>query len=237
MLVLFCAHSSAYTTAMVKRALLYAFAISAPMAFGQLDSNSVTVTATRNTAVQPDQAIVAVFVDTPVNTSLSDVLAAVEGSGIAAPNFAGVSTVQYQFTPTEQPAPALEWTFALPTPVAKLKDVLATLSDVQKRVTQQNNGMKLDFSVQGTQVSQQAQQSQTCSVPDLLSDARAQAQKLGAAAGLVVGSILAMSSSTVTTASSGVAVPGMIISRYSSSSGISIPSVCSLTVKFALGRF
>jgi hypothetical protein len=86
--------------------------------------------------------------------------------------------------------------------------------------------MSVSFSVQGTGLSQQAQQGQTCSTTDLLSDARAQAQKIASAAGAGLGNVLAMSATAVTRPASGALF----------SSPASLP-VCSITVKFALTGF
>ncbi len=210
------------------------------LAFAQLDSNSVTVSATRsNTNVQPDQAILAVFVTTPLTASYNDVLAAVAPAGITGANFSGVGNSQgFIITtgnPSQQPPePMLEWDFALPVPIAKIKDTAATLANLQKSIAQQKNGVALTFSVQGTQVSQALQQSQPCSIPDLLADARAQAQKLADAAGQSLGPILAMSSAT----SGNIGLPTVSVSRLGlTSSSFSIPFICSLTVKFGLTRY
>src|ERR1700682_1639233 len=71
-----------YTSAMVSRSLFFAFVLSVSLAYGQLDSNSITITASRNTAVEPDQVVFSVGVSAGLNSSLDDVLAALAGSGI-----------------------------------------------------------------------------------------------------------------------------------------------------------
>ncbi len=81
-------------------------------------------------------------------------------------------------------APSLQWSFTLAVPLSKIKDTIATLTTVQQNVAKKNNGFSVSFSLQGAQVSPQAQQSQTCALPDLIADARAQAQKLADAAGM-----------------------------------------------------
>jgi hypothetical protein len=131
------------------------------------------------------------------------------------------------------PTPTLQWIFALPAPLAKMKDTIATLTSLQKNIAQQNNGLTLSFNVQGTQVSTQLQQSFVCPIPDLLADAQAQAQKLSSAAGLNLGTVLAMSSGTSSPvgATSAVSLPGFLLTTPI------LPSVCSMTVKFALLRY
>jgi len=216
---------------------------SVPGVFAQLDSNSATVTATRSMTQQPDQVLFAVFVQSGLNTSLDDVVAALQGSGITAANFSGVSTAPVTFaslTPTPQPptvTPMLQWTFALPSPLAKIKDTIATLTALQKSIAQQNNGLILSFNVQGTQVSAQSQQSHACPTSDLLSDARAQAQKLADAAGVSLGAVLAMSSATSVPSNVFPVVPVISGLSFTSSASAVFPSVCSMTVKFALLRY
>ena len=75
---------------MLKRTLILGFLLSASLAFGQLDSNSITVTASQSVNLQPDQVLFAVYVSTPLTASLDDVLAAVKGAGITSANFSGV---------------------------------------------------------------------------------------------------------------------------------------------------
>lgn len=224
---------------MVKRLPIHLLILSIPVAFAQLDSNSVTVTATRTMTHQPDQVLFGVTVQSGLNTSLDDVVAVLQGSGITAANFSSISTPPpLVLTGNPIPAPAvmpmLQWTFALSVPLAKIQDTIATLSALQKSIAQQNKGLTLSFSVQGTQVSAQLQQSQVCPIPDLLADAQAQAQKLAAAAGLSLGAVLAMSS--------GVSVPSSVSSSFSLTGLLLtpapvLPSVCSMTVKFALLRY
>lgn len=200
----------------------------------QTDSNSITVTASRNASLQPDQALFNVSVSSGLNASFEDVLGALQGSGLALSNFTAVYTLQgpYIYDPVTgvgiPTAPGLTWSFSLSAPLSKIKDTLATLTSVQQNVAKKNNGLTVSFSVQGAQVSPQSQQSQVCVLSDLIADARAQAQKLADAANLGVGVILAMSSATSGTAP----VSGVL-------STLAIPSIpnCALTVKFALQRF
>src|SRR3984893_3664112 len=194
--------SGEYTAFMVKRLPIFLLILSLPGAFAQLDSNSVIVTATRSMTQQPDQVLFGVTVQSGLNTSLGDVVAALQGSGITAANFSGISAAPFtgNLIPTPQQPPTvtqmLQWTFALQAPLAKIKDTIATLTALQKNIAQQNNGLTLSFNVQATQVSAQLQQSQVCPTSDLLADATAQAQKLAGAAGLSLGAVLAIASIT-----------------------------------------
>lgn len=197
----------------------------------QLDSNSITVSANRNLGnVQPDQVLFGVYVNAAPTVGFADVLAAVQSLGVAAANFSSVNTNQFSIitgVPPNQPnvTPTVEWGFNLPVPLSKLKDTVTALTNAQKSIGQNNSGLTLSFRVQTTQVSPQLQQAQTCSIPDLFTDARAQAQKLADAAGLNLGPILAVSGTTANN------VAAAVIGLYS------IPQVCSLTVKFAASRY
>ena len=174
----------------------------------QVTSGSVTVTASRTTNLQPDQALFAVTVTTPLTSSRDDALNALGGSGITLANLTGVmTTTLYPSTgPTQN---ILQWTFNLPVAISDMKTTVALLNSVAQGLAKKNNGLSISFGVQATQVSPQLQQSMPCPVAGLLSDARAQAQSLASAAGMNVGSVLAMSSPTSNSAT------------------------CSLTVKFA----
>jgi hypothetical protein len=218
---------------MVKRLPFFLLILSVPAAFAQLDSNSVTVSATRSMSQQPDQVLFGVTVQSGFNTSLDDVVAALQGSGITAANFAGVGTGPNPLLSAGPVTQSLQWIFALPVPLAKIKDTIATLTTLQKSIAQQNTGLVLSFNVQGAQVSTQAQQSHVCPTADLLADARAQAQKLADAVGLSLGTVLAMSSGTSASSSVGsVSFAGLFVSAPPV-----LPSICSMTVKFALLRY
>src|SRR5438874_1912535 len=210
---------------MLKRILIIALVACTSVAFAQLDSNSVTVTASRNPNLQPDQAVFAVRVISGLTTSLDEIIAALQGSGLGLANFLGMSTTQ-PFTVVgagPQIQPMLEWDFALPAALSKTKETVTTLTNLQQTIAQKNSGLTLSFYLQGSQVSQQLQQSQNCAFTELVADARAQAQKLATAAGLNVGTILAMSSFTSTTVANGIPITGNLYS--------SCPPLCSMTVK------
>ena len=210
---------------------------SASLVSAQTDANSITVVASRNASLQADQAVFSVAVTSGLTASLEDVLGALQGSGITLANFTGVSTplspvISNPFIGTGPiaPTPNLQWSFTLALPLSKIKDTIATLTTVQQNVAKKNNGFGVSFSLQGSQVSPQAQQSQACALSDLIADARAQAQKLADAAGMGVGVILAMSSATSVPTATTAGLSSFLI-------GVAPLPNCILTVKFALQRF
>lgn len=194
----------------------------ASAAFAQLDSNSLTVTASRTATLQPDQMVFNVTVQTPSTTNLTDVLTALQSTGITMANFSSVN-LNFQ-TLSAQPF-AQQWAFGLAVPIAKMKDTITTLTNVQQTINKAG-AMTMSFSVYGAQVSLQATQSQSCSYSDLLNDARTQAQKLADASGLILGNVLALATgSSVATGTS-----SSVVGYFSA-----LP--CSITVKYQLSRY
>ena len=220
---------------MLKRTLIFGFVMTAALAFGQVESNSVTVTASQSVNLQPDQVLFGVYVTASINSSLDDVLAAVKGSGITIANFSSVgnSSLIGIVTVGTPPPPNIQWSFSLAVPFAQMKATVTALTSLQQSNIQSNSGFALSFSVQGTQVSASAQQSQVCSITGLITDATAQAQKLASAAGLNLGSILAMSSGTLSPV---VSNSVQVFGTFSSIAGTTLQS-CALTVKFAVTRY
>ena len=230
------------------RSLIPALVLSS-LAFGQIDSNAVTVTASRNANLQPDTVLFSVTVTSGFNAGLDDILAALAGSGITAANLSNVSSQPgiLSFNPgpgiiTIQPAQSgLQWTFTLPVPLSKLKDTIASLTTLQQTIAQKNPGMSMTFSVQGTQASPQQ-----CSTPDLISDARAQAQKLANAAGVSVGPIIGVadagSSSVTAVAASRIPTPlagdfsALVVNTPLFAIAPTLPLNCSLVVQFRMQR-
>jgi len=206
------------------------------LAFGQVASDSITVSASQSASVQPDQALFAVGVQSGVNTGLDDVLAALQGSGITAANLSSVSSTNTPSLNDGIAAPMLQWTFTLTAPLTNTKATFASLTTLQQNIAKLNNGLTLSFSIVGTQISQQLAQSQTCSLPTLVASATAQAQNLAAAGGLTLGGIIAMSSTTSSVVSS---PPSVVLSgsfAEISGTGVSVPP-CAITVRFSATRF
>src|SRR5258708_36674392 len=150
---------------MRKSFLILALLVSASLISAQTDSNSITVTASRNPNLQADQAVFGVSVISGLSASLEDVLGALQGSGITLANFTGVSTSPGFIilgTPSMDPAtggttalppPSLQWSFTWTVPWSKIKDTICTITTVQQRAAKKNNGLIVTFQVQGTQES------------------------------------------------------------------------------------
>jgi len=181
------------------------------LAFSQIVNNSVTVTASQPVTAQPDQAVFGVVVTSGLDKALADIVIALQGTGITSSNFVGINnsaalvTVVSGTQPPSSPPPQLQWNFQLVVPISKVKDTTASLAALATKLPQNNSGLSLTFSLQGTETSQ----SPGCNLSDLVASARTQAQQLASAAGLLVGLIQSLSTSA--------------------------PGSCLLTVRFALG--
>jgi hypothetical protein len=200
-----------------------------PALFGQLSTNSVTVTASNTANLQPDQILYSIEVDSPLNATLDQVVAVVASLGITATNLSSISNSTVAIVGTQPGPPALGWFFSYMAPIASNQTTVAQLTTLQQTIAKQKNGLAMNFSVRGTQISQQLQQSQPCVLSNLLTQARTQAQTLASAAGFNLDVIQAMST-TISTAVSG---QGQSLSSFLLGAG-SAP--CSVTVKFGLNH-
>jgi hypothetical protein len=185
-------------------------------ALAQTTPNSVTVTATQNTSVPPDQAVFWISVTAPLTASQDDVLTALQGSGITLANFTNVYTVTVSNICTASGCTSqqnLQWNFTWIVPYSDLKSTIQKLNGLQLALTKGDKGLALSFSVSRAQASAQSQVA-ACSLTDLISSARAQALKLANAADKSLGAINNMSTFVSDAA-----------------------AACSVTVQFALGAF
>jgi hypothetical protein len=209
------------------RKFIWTFLACGALAFAQLDSGSITIAASRSITLQPDQVVFSVAVTSGLQGTLDQVVASLQPLGISAANFLGVNTVDPS---------TLQWNFKLTAPLANIKDTIAALKAA-------DSSLNLAFQLAGAQVSPELQASQQCSIPDLVSDARAQGQKMAAAAGMTLGPVLAVANLPVVygiliPGSSGL-MPGNITSarRFAPLPVYVPPSqpvTCSATIKFAL---
>ena len=205
--------------------LLAILFLAASAGFAQLDDNTITITATRQITLQPDQIVFDVSVQTPQSAGLQDALAKVPGTGITAAELTEVYT-DVQAT--------IEWDFTVTAPVSQAGAMVTMLA----QLGQQSQGT-VSFIVEGAQVSRAAQQSQPCSQTALVADAQKQAQALASAAGFTVGPVLAVSDGSgvqgVPTAVRGesLAILGAFVSAIPPVVPAT-PVTCTAVVKFQL---
>ena len=213
-----------------------AFLLSAgSLAYGQLESDTITIQAARPINLQtskPDQVVFTIAVNSPLTAGLDDVLAALQGSAITMANLSTLTNSGDDQAP-------LRWWFSLTIPIDKWKATVASLAALLRSLPK--SGMQLSL-VQNSQ-SIAPNQAQSCSPTDLVAGAQVQAQQVAAAAGLFVGPIIAISD-----ASSGawgtVGVPNFSAARVSLASILvgswfntsALPN-CVAEVKFKLLRY
>jgi uncharacterized protein YggE len=205
---------------------------SASLLFGQLDSDTVTIQASRSVNLTPDQVVFAVSVSAGPTTSLDQIVAALASSGITATNFVGVTGGADNQSP-------LQWLFTLAAPLTKIKATIA-LTVLQQSIAHNNSGLTLMFQVQRTQFSPESIQSQSCAAKDLVAGAQTQAQNVAAAAGLYVGPIVAISDGSSAMPTFAARVGDFLIGNWINPTGLwynPTPPGCSVEVKFKLLRY
>jgi hypothetical protein len=202
-----------------------------PPTLAQLESDFLTVAATRSIGLQPDQAVITISVPSGLDGSLEEILGIVADAGITEADFSDVTVMNEWFRSTLR----LRWDFNLSVPIAQLQDTISSL-----------RGLGLTYALRGVQVSQEKRASEQCPRADLIADATAQARKMALAAAVSLGPILSVADGgAVGGAVGAVLVPAIASRRGDFSVGViaafpplppSQPVVCSLVVKFGLGR-
>jgi hypothetical protein len=197
-------------------------------AFAQVKLNTVAISVTQQINLQPDQAAFTVIVGSGMDANLDQIVGPLSGLGITVSNLSGIANYTVG---------SLQWSFALAVPLASVPATIGSLTSLQQTIPQNNSGLTLSFTLNGTQVSAQLQQAPACSTTDLVAAATAQAQKVVAAAGLVLGPILKVSNLV-----QGQASPERVEAVFTSGPisdfllGLASPPAtnCSLTVQFQL---
>jgi hypothetical protein len=209
---------------------------SASLAFGQLETDTITTQTSRFVSPAPDQVSFYITVSADPTSSLDQIVAALSGLGITASSLSSM----YGAAGNQS---SLQWSFMLAAPLTKLNATIASLIALQQSMVKNNSGMSLTFQMQGAYVSPQAFQSESCSAKDLVADAQAQAQGVASIAGLAVGPIIAISDGS----SSATAVPNLAgrLGDFALGAWINVtglistpaPPGCYLEVKFKLLRY
>ena len=216
------------------------------LSFCQMESGTITINASRSINLPPDQVAFNIGVSSSFNTSLEQVLAALQGVGVTAADLSSVGGGYYSIVGDSTAFPIggggapLQWSFNVTVPFSKLQQTAAALVALEKTIGQSNSGLTLTFSISALQLSTAAQQAQ-CSLPGLISDAQAQARKLADAVGGGVGPIISLSDNSAPIAL-GIAPSGPgrvgfdLIVQVLPTTTITRVS-CSITVQFKLVRF
>lgn len=213
----------------MRSVILCALAIAiSPFAFAQLESNSLTVNASRSSLVAPDQALFSIRVSAEPAVSLTQVLNGVQKAGVTGEHLTDVETDM------QESGFRWVWLFLLPVPLNNITDLQRTLTELQQSPDTATRGLSLSFSLVGARSSPTLITAQRCPVSELLAEARAEAQKMANAASLTLGPVLAIGDADV---SRPTAVLAARIGTIGFFSFDPLPQVtfCSISVKFRLG--
>ncbi len=166
--------------------------------FGLNDQHTITITASRSTSLQPDQALISLTVTSRLTYTQDAIAAALTQAGISGATFTGVNSTPVGVTTNGVAAAAaqsvLQWSYTLGVPIAQAGSTVALLLAANQNFAKTDASLSLTFFVEGLQVSPALQASQSCDESGLVNDANATAQKLATAAGVSVGPILSLGS-------------------------------------------
>jgi uncharacterized protein YggE len=206
---------------------LLAVLAAAPLFAQPLDSNSVTVTASRQIDLTADQVVLTLTVTSGLDANQDDVDAALRNAGIPA---------QFARVGMDSDAGKLTWTYTLAAPLADLKKTAAALKTAQQTMAGSQSAFALRFGVSGVQASAAQQAAVKCPQSALIAAARQQAQQLTDAAGVVLGPLLSVADAPyqvgATWFNTTVIAAFLFVPQYAVS-----PVTCSVTVKFGLSRY
>jgi hypothetical protein len=178
--------------------------VTAGLMFAQLDSDTITITATGQTPVlQPAELNVSLGVYAVRELGLEDVLKALAGVAVSERNLIGVSESRFIgvcIPSGNNCSPTKSWNFAFTTPLTKLNETMRALASIDAA---RQPGISIYYSFS----SDAAAAATDCAYPTLISQAQRQAQNIAAAAGVRVGGIVAMSDGTGGSQAGGFAVP------------------------------
>ena len=210
-----------------------------PLAFAQLDSNTLTIVATRTADLKPDQIQVSVDVTISQDFTLDAALAAVPGVGITIDDFVAVQS----FSGSQN-----TWYFQLLVPFSKLTTTISALRAAQQKTPKQAD---ISFQIGGPQFSNELLAAQRCQYGALLWDAQVQARKWASAAGVNLDEIVGLSDGSnvapsgyfagsvltaisLTSYFSAGPVGGIPLASFSNFQWTPSPPSCTITVQFRI---
>src|SRR5687767_726320 len=117
-----------------------ALLLPAVLGWGQTAPNSITVTASKNANVQPDQVVFGISVNTGLSASRDEVVAALQEAGVTGTTFNNVGSVQQFDRLGARSETILTWGFTVTAPISNMKSVTDQLTSAQRRVAQGKSG-------------------------------------------------------------------------------------------------
>jgi hypothetical protein len=164
-----------------------------PSLSAQVDG--VTATAFRFVDFEPDEVTFAIAVTAEPDSSLDAVLAAVKELGLQARNLSAIMPQQFG-PPPEQTR--LTYQFNLTAPFGQLQAVQERIATARRRLVAEGSRVQVASSGFGISSSETArQETRRRLLPELLGEARRNAETLAAASGKGVGDVLSIAESPV----------------------------------------
>jgi uncharacterized protein YggE len=215
------------------------FLVLAPVAaFGQLDSYSVTVGASRNLAQPRDQATLNIALTADYAAGPDDILAALKSTGVTLANLSRISNQPGYLNNKSLPNRPV-WLFSFTVPLASIGPTLQNLAALAKSIASANNGWQLSSTVQSLSSSNPPQ----CSTAQLIADAQTRALAIASASGFGLGGVLAIGDETEwqrlygsTSSGPGYVIYSGLLSTVSALAEFATTRpACAIVVKFKLG--
>ena len=176
----------------------------ASIAVAQVDG--ITTTTSRTITLNPEEVTFQVAVLTALGTTLEQAVATVREAGITATNLMSISNTQeYYPEPPDavQRSSRLLYLFLVTHPYSKLKEISDKLDAAQRAVVAENGDVQVGLMV--SPAAKAIDEARRQVVPQLIAEARQQAEFLAGAANMTLGPLLSVSESVYAGASS---VPG-----------------------------
>jgi hypothetical protein len=123
------------------------FLLATAATLAQTDTNTITITASRNVAAAPDQVVYLVGVRLPSSAGLSDAVAQLAGTGITAA----------ELLSTEADRTTVTWSFQHAVPFTAMKDTYVMLAKLSQQLGAPNGVQVLSYSVNSLQTTPAAQ--------------------------------------------------------------------------------
>lgn len=176
----------------MRSVILAAFLLSGSVRGQQaLDPNSIVVTASRSVVLVPTETYFVLTVSADYTVTLDQILAALD-MGLTAQDLVSISSYPigpYPAVPSS--ISRINYAFRLGVPIPKVKDTIDKLEKLRKSL---DTGMDLTYStITAGPTASALQDAHNKALPDLIADARKQAQALADAAQLKLGAIQAVS--------------------------------------------
>lgn len=173
-------------------------------ALAQIDG--LNTNASRTVVLTPDQAVFSVDVITDAGSSIEQAADAVKEAGVSSGNLLSIVNVFEYRSPDEPPRPMrFAYQFEVVHPYSKLKDVTDKLEAAKKKLVASGGDIQFSVNVAGSEKA--FLEIRRDLIPQLIQEARKQADFLAAAAGMNLGNILSVSESVYSAVGPGYSIP------------------------------